>query len=390
MLTFETLDFDEFHTRTLPARIAGGNGRLAGPDVADAPPIALRVGASAYTYVPVAGSVEVRVGDADAQAVVELDPAAFSDYAHELQTCFGLVYGAGARLLRGTHDDWFRWEPAIRALYHGRALYDPAWADGLDLHRSFTLDDPDAEIGGFLAAAGFAHVRGVFRPDEVAALVEEVERNEALATRDDGRSWWTTVDGRDRCCRLIYLNERSAPVAALADDARLARFRALAGEELVPELDCLDGIGVVIKQPGADSGLADLPWHQDCGLGGHPVLCPAIAVGIQLDPATAETGRLHFLAGSHRGSAHQLRARDLDALPIVAIDTEPGDVTLHYGHVLHAAPAPTGRGPGRRALYVTATRPDTLAFIGPGRGYNDVLFARDGQVHHVDELVGGA
>jgi len=71
----------------------------------------------------------------------------------------------------------------------------------------------------------------------------------------------------------------------------------------------------------------------------------------------------------------------------VAIDAEPGDVTLHYGHVLHAAPAPTGRGVGRRAMYVTATRADTLAFIGPGHGYNDVLFARDGHVHNVDELV---
>jgi hypothetical protein len=387
MTTFDTLDFDRFHAETLPARIAVGNGRLAGSDVADAPPLALRVGDAAYTYVPADGSVEVRAGDADAATVVDLDAAAFSDYAHELQTCFGLVYGATARVVRGTHDDWFRWEPAVRALYHGHPLYDPAWADELDLRRSFTLADADADIAAFLTAAGFAHVRGVFSAEEIAGLVAEVERLEALATPDDGRSWWTTVDEQDRCCRLIYANQRSAPIAALADDDRIARFHGLAGDDLVPELDCLDGIGVVIKQPGADSGLADLPWHQDCGLGGHPVLCPSIAVGIQLDPATAETGQLHFLAASHRGSAHQLRARDLDDLPIVAIDTEPGDVTLHYGHVLHAAPAPTARGIGRRAMYVTATRPETLEFIGPGRGYNDVLFARDGQVHHVDELV---
>jgi hypothetical protein len=387
MLTFAPVDFDEFHTRTLPERIAAGNGRLAGGDVVDAPPIAFRVGRSAHTYVPTGGTVEIRVGDADAATVVELEAAIFSDYAHELQSCFGLVYGAGARVVRGTHDGWFRWEPAIRALYHGRPLYDPAWADGLDLHRTFTLDAGDEEIGAFLSAAGFAHVRGVFAADEIAALSNEVDRLTALAAPDDGRSWWTTIDGKDRCCRLTYANERSAVIAEIADDPRLARFRALAGEELVPEVDCLDGIGVVIKVPGAESGLADLPWHQDCGLGGHPVLCPSVAVGIQLDAASAETGQLHFLAGSHRGSAHQLRARDLDGLPIVAIDTEPGDVTLHYGNVLHAAPAPTGRGVGRRAMYVTATRAETLEFVGPGRGYNDVLFARDGRVHHVDELV---
>jgi hypothetical protein len=387
MPTFAAIDFDGFHTRTLPDRIAAGNGRLAGADVAGAPPLGLRVGGTAYTYVPAGGTVDVCAGDDDAVTLVELDAPTFSDYANELRTCFGLVYGGEGTLVRGSFDDWFRWEPAIRALYHGRPLYDPAWVDGLDLRRTFTLDDSDSDIGAFLAAAGFAHVRGVFTADEIAELAAETERLQGLAAPDDGRSWWTTVDGAPACCRLIYTNERSERIAALADDPRLRRFRGLAGEELVPELDCLDGIGVVIKRPGADSGLADLPWHQDCGLGGHPVLCPSIAVGIQLDPATAETGQLHFLAGSHLGSAHQLRASDVDRLPTVAVDTEVGDVTVHHTHVLHAAPPPTARGIGRRALYVTATRQETIDFVGSGRGYNDVLFARDGQVRNVDEFV---
>ena len=387
MLEFAAVDFDEFHTRTLPERIGAGNGALAGPDVAGAPALAFRVGDTAYTYVPVAGTVEVRSGSEDAATVVELDPATFSDYANELRTCFGLVYGGEGVLAAGAYDDWFRWEPAIRALYAGRPLYDPAWVDGLDLRRTFTLADADADIAAFLAAAGFAHVRGVFGADEIAELVAEVERLQSVATPHDARSWWTTVDGDAACCRLIYANERSAQIAALADDHRLRRFWAVTGEDLVPELDCLDGIGVVIKQPGADSGLADLPWHQDCGLGGHSVLCPSIAVGIQLDPASAETGQLHFLAGSHLGSSHQLRERDLAHLPTVAVDTAAGDVTLHYGHVLHAAPAPTGRGIGRRAMYATATRQETIEFVGAGRGYNDVLFALDGQVRNVDEFV---
>jgi ectoine hydroxylase-related dioxygenase (phytanoyl-CoA dioxygenase family) len=387
MLTFAPIEFEEFHTRTLPERIDAGHGALAGPDVVDAAPIAFRVGERVYTYVPASGTVQIVAGDTAAATVVELDARAFSDYANELRTCFGLVYADGAGLARGSYDDWFRWEPAIRALYHGRPLYDPAWVDGVDLRRSFTLDDSDTDLAAFLDVAGFAHVRGVFSADEIAALVAEVERLQAQASPDDGRSWWTTVDGEPACCRLIYANEQSDRFEALATDWRLERFHRLAGTDLVPEVDCLDGISVVIKQPGADSGLADLPWHQDCGLGGHPVLCPSIAVGIQLDPATAETGQLHFLAGSHRGSAHQLRARDVERLPTLAIETAPGDVTLHYGHVLHAAPPPTGRGLGRRAIYVTATRPETIEFVGPGRGYNDVLFARDGRVRSVDELV---
>jgi hypothetical protein len=387
MLTFERVDFEEFHTRTLPLRIVR-NGELAADDVADIAPFAVRLASGgAYTYVPTGGSVEIRAGDDAARTVIEFEPDAFSDYANELQSCFGLVYGTGARLERGSFDDWFRWEPAIRALYAGRPLYDGTAAANLDLSRSFTLDDSDEEIGAFLSRAGFAHLRGVFTADEIANLVAEVDRLSARARPDDGASWWTTVDGVDACCRLIYSNRGSAAIAVLADDARIRRLHALGGPGLVPELDCLDGISVVIKQPRATTGLADLPWHQDCGLGGHPVLCPSVGVGIQLDRASAETGQLHFLAGSHLGSSHQLQPDDVARLPVVAVDADPGDVTVHYGHVLHAAPPPTGDGLGRRAMYVTACRPETQEFIGAGKGYNDVLFEGDGQVHSVDEIV---
>jgi ectoine hydroxylase-related dioxygenase (phytanoyl-CoA dioxygenase family) len=113
-----------------------------------------------------------------------------------------------------------------------------------------------------------------------------------------------------------------------------------------------------------------------------------VAIGIQLDAATAASGQLHFLAGSHRASAHQLQPGNASTLPTVAVDTRPGDVTVHLGHVMHAAPEPAGRGAGRRALYVTFTRPETLEYVGPMRGYNDVLFERDGRVHSVDEMTG--
>jgi hypothetical protein len=34
----------------------------------------------------------------------------------------------------------------------------------------------------------------------------------------------------------------------------------------------------------------------------------------------------------------------------VTLETAPGDVTAHYGHVLHQSAPPTGQG-GRRVLY---------------------------------------
>ncbi len=137
---------------------------------------------------------------------------------------------------------------------------------------------------------------------------------------------------------------------------------------------------MVIKVPGATEGLVDLPWHRDCGMGGHPVKCPMLNVGIQLDPATDATGQLLMIAGSHRGTSRLPVRRKRPGLPVVPLSTEPGDVTVHFGHTLHAAPPPTEpTGPGgRRALYLTFVPPITFDMVGPGQGYNDVLFARDG------------
>jgi len=46
--------------------------------------------------------------------------------------------------------------------------------------------------------------------------------------------------------------------------------------------------------------------------------------------------------------------------------------------VLHAAPPPTGSGPGRRALYVTFMPTRAFEVIPPGRSYNDMIRARVG------------
>jgi hypothetical protein len=75
-------------------------------------------------------------------------------------------------------------------------------------------------------------------------------------------------------------------------------------------------------------------------------------------------------------------------LPVVALSTEPGDVTVHFGHTLHAAPPPSDPGSaGRRALYLSYVPPLTFSMIGPGQSYNDVLFTRaGGHVQHVDSL----
>src|SRR5439155_143295 len=100
------------------------------------------------------------------------------------------------------------------------------------------------------------------------------------------------------------------------------------------------------------------PASSTCGVGGHPVKCPLLNVGIQLDAATAAAGQLHMIAGSHLGTSELPSDDQVQGLPTTAIVTEPGDVTAHWGHTLHAAPPPADRSAaGRRAVYVTYVNP---------------------------------
>jgi ectoine hydroxylase-related dioxygenase (phytanoyl-CoA dioxygenase family) len=158
----------------------------------------------------------------------------------------------------------------------------------------------------------------------------------------------------------------------------------------MPCTDRLDGMSVVIKNPDVVAGLSDLPWHRDCGVGGHPVLCPGLNVGIQLDRADADNGQLHFLAGSHHHAAQQGVPAGIDERAVVSVEADPGDVTVHFGHTLHAAPPPTSPTAGRKALYVGFHLAAAFDAVGPGQSYNDVLITRDaGRVKSPDEVVAG-
>ncbi len=389
-------DFDEFHRRELPALLADRGPVFVSSDAARVRPIAFRLpDGRAYTYVPDGATFAVVEGDASAATVVELDADAWRDFRWELQTCFALLYAERLVVVRGGFGQLTRWEAPLRVAFDGQDRYDlenpPPLLDAsgapLDLAWSFSLDDADLELADFLARAGFLHLRGVLDAGEVSALNSVVDAAVTDARPDDRKSWWTTVDGVARCCRVNYLNERSTDVAELGKDPRFRRIAALSGVELVDAFDRLDGNGVVIKVPGASEGLTDLPWHRDCGMGGHPVKCPMLNVGIQLDAANCGAGRLEMIAGSHLGTSRLPSAGEAERLPVVALDTEPGDLTVHFGHTLHAAPPPQDPSTaGRRALYLSFVQPRTIELVGPGQGYNDVLFTHDGTVRHVDAL----
>jgi len=399
--TFADLDFDRFHCRELPELLAAGNGALAAADLNRTAPIAFKLAGrdGGYTYALADGAVVVRPGTDGAATVVELRPRDWQDLVHELRSVFGLLYGGDLHFVRGGFEHLQRWSPALRAMFSGRPIYDASTLDlrdldgaPLDLRRSFSLVDDQAQARHFLRTAGYLHLRSVYSPEEIAGFAAEVDRLAQSARPGDSRSWWAEDSAGCRVlCRLTYVNESSALFARVHEDDRIARIVSLSGEELHCRPDRMEGHSVVIKVPDAAGGLADLPWHADCGLGGHSIMCPAVLIGIQLDEMNEDTGALHVRAGSWGTSCHMSDFEREGAGPSryeVALEARAGDCTVHFADVLHAAPPPRSHVRGRRTLYINYFAPRLFEFVGPGKAYNDVLARRDdGVVRSTHEVI---
>ena len=379
---FPPIDFDDYHTREIPGWLAGERGRIAGQAAAHLRSLALRIAdAGAFTYRPCDGGIRLAAGDDGADTVLELDLESWQGLVHDLEAPAGLLYAGRVRCRRGSAADFMAWETPLRVLYHDRRPYYPdcsrlSGADGrrLDCERAFTLADDRNEMRNFLSTAGYLFVRGVFDAAEVAALLADAETLRCEARRGDKLSWWaTTASDTDVLCRVTR-GCTQPHLAALRDDARLLALKDLADEQLVYRRGEGDGVAVIYKQPGVTEGLGDLPWHRDCGLGGHAVACPTAIASVYLTEATPQSGELVFLPGSRRTAfnAHDPQCRD--DLPAAHFHARPGDLTFHYGDTIHAAPPPTD--PSRSSYRISAilgyARPAARHHRGEG-SYNDVL-----------------
>jgi hypothetical protein len=206
----------------------------------------------------------------------------------------------------------------------------------------------------------------------------EVEHARANTRPGDPFSWWSVnADGDEVVTRINYLGRHSRVLQELSHDPRLLRFARLAGPHMRVCDDRLDGPMVFIKHSNVVKGNGDLNWHVDDGIGGHPVMCPLIQTGIQLDHANPANGQLLVVAGSHRYTKHWIAWGEERDLPAVALETEPGDLTVHYGDTMHTTPPPTADGAGRRALYYKFAEPKTFEWIPADCHYNDALFRSD-------------
>jgi hypothetical protein len=393
---FENLDFDAFHRAELPRRIAAGNGALAAPAVARQGSLAFRLpDGAAFTYVARDGAMVVEPGDESADTVIGIAADAWEGLVHDYESAPGLLYGRRVECLRGDAMRFVRWEPGLRALYGGRPIYDPQAPDlrdrsggALDPEQTFSLDADPAELAHFLRTAGYLLVRDAFTAEEIAGFLAEAGELRGEAVKGDKLSWWGR-NARDEevLCRVTRAADKPR-LATLKGEPRIRRLADLADAPLVPSDGEGNGVTVIYKNPDMTEGLSDIPWHRDCGMGGHAVMCPVLICSVFLTEATPETGDLRFLPGSWRSSCGYMNPASERTPRGARFDARPGDLTLHYGDVMHAAPAPARSDlPGYRISAVTGyTRRDARNHLGTG-SYNDVLHQRDdGQVEHLEDV----
>ncbi len=254
------------------------------------------------------------------------------------------------------------------------AITDPAEAARaaalLPLSTRFTLGAEVTPLQrAFLDLHGFCVFAGVARPDEVARIDAEVRgvQDRWLAegrTKVHGIPLFVGRDpeGAPFVQRFAFTSLFSEWLHGFVHDARFEPVRLLVGPEA--RVGSREKDGVVFNRnlnvPG--SAYPRLGWHtdglRDLFLGRLPG--PMLNVGLHLDRVRAEDGGLRLIPGSHRQGfwsmcfhkpyfvAHRPDARE------VAVETEPGDLTIHDGRLWHRVEASphTGWRSLRRTMYV--------------------------------------
>lgn len=349
----------EFFTQTVP-KLLNAHGQIAGSAylTLSARPLCLEIAGDVWALVPSDGSIGLINGHVPDALVVSLSPQQFTDWAQNQITFNGLLTARTLSFLGGSPKDVSIWDSLWIAILEGWPVVDPQLdfraLDGspLDLAQTFTPDDAPKEIAHFLREAGFVHLRGWIDPADVAAISVDMDRAVRDYREGDGKSWWADLsDGSRVCVRLQEFVERSPTTKKiLSSDKWEELIRILEGNDVLARRP-VEGriIEALFKPVGVISGPSDLPFHRDCHLGRHSYVCSRLTVGIAVTSANESNGQLRVVAGSHRLAMPVETAKSDPYLPIVALSTEPGDITVHLSCTLHEATSPISAE--RRVMY---------------------------------------
>ncbi|MDX1933710.1 MAG: phytanoyl-CoA dioxygenase family protein [Capsulimonadales bacterium] len=188
---------------------------------------------------------------------------------------------------------------------------------------------------------GYVIVPELFRSDEIAAMIADVEGGERVATHTRGKE-----DTTGRKARLAIWHELGDDIwAAVSTNPRVVNnVRMLVGEDIA----FFHG-KVMLKEAGTGGAWE---WHQDYGYWYNQgfVFPRLLSVFVALDQATIENGCLRVLKGSHllgrldhgkvgdQTGADPNRMGELEKLfEQVYVELNPGDALFFHSNLLHTS-----------------------------------------------------
>jgi ectoine hydroxylase-related dioxygenase (phytanoyl-CoA dioxygenase family) len=240
----------------------------------------------------------------------------------------------------------------------------------LALDKTFTLgDEITDEQRAFLDQHGFLIFKGVASPDEVTTILEEADRiaDQWLSARRKKVNgiplfYGLGIDGQPYIQRLAFTSLFSSFIRDFVRDDRFAPIRGLIGNDT--RVGDREKDGVVINRYFQASGSVypKLGWHTDGLRDLFYLRMPKqmLNVGLHFDRIHMEDGGLRLIPGSHEQGFRDMCFRKLyflDHRPDpyeFAIETDPGDLTIHDGRLWHRVEQSPHRGERsfRRSMYV--------------------------------------
>jgi phytanoyl-CoA hydroxylase len=252
-------------------------------------------------------------------------------------------------------EDRFPDEPAVFDEAELLAIDGPHAADiaaGLPYGTRFHLRAELTPVQrAFLDRNGFAVFARVATRDEVAKILAEFERvgNELIASGKErvyGVPVWIGRDpeGKPWVQRMGFLSVSSEYVREFVRHARFEPIRTLIGEDARIGDEEKDGV-VFNRYARAPGSLRpDLAWHTD-GLRdvfyNRALPGPMLNVGLHFDRIRPTDGGLRLLPGTHRQGMRSMLLEKIhfvsndDDPREVAVETWPGDLTVHDGRMWH-------------------------------------------------------
>jgi phytanoyl-CoA hydroxylase len=243
-------------------------------------------------------------------------------------------------------------------------------ADGLPLTTRFTLGSTLTPVQrAFFDRHGFILFARVATQTELDHIYAEVCRIQDLWLSEQRTKVFgiPLFVGRDHLGapfiqRFAFTSMFSDVIRDFVRDARFEPVRKLVGENARVGDNEKDGVVFNRNLNVAGTTYKSLGWHTDglrdifYGQG----IKPQLNVGLHFDRCTKDTGGLRILPGTHKqGLASTLLRKPyfISHTPDpreIAIETEPGDLTVHDGQAWHRVERSPFIGPEslRRTMYV--------------------------------------